>query len=171
MRQHPLPKNPWCTIPAMALHCGFSPRASPSWDIGSRPPKSFSSFSSLSRNSRYRRCVPVSCTWMSVSGAGCPVACASQDCLNSCSERSFRKIDIDRYFRYCAGFSDAGMTMLSNALWRPASEKRQGTKSRDVGGNRAAGAMGIWPRSLACGAWAQAVAAIGLPPGIGGASV
>jgi hypothetical protein len=28
----------------------------------------------------------------------------------------------------------------------PASEKRQGRKSRDVGGSSAAGAMGIWPR-------------------------
>ncbi len=34
-----------------------------------------------------------------------------------------------------------------HALWWPASKKRQGTKSRDVGGNRAAGAMGIWPRA------------------------
>jgi hypothetical protein len=32
----------------------------------------------------------------------------------------------------CAGFSDAGMTCLSHALMRPASEKRQGTKSREV---------------------------------------
>ncbi len=31
------------------------------------------------------------------------------------------------------------------ALRWPAPEKRQGTKSRDVGGGSAAGAMGIWP--------------------------
>jgi hypothetical protein len=34
-----------------------------------------------------------------------------------------------------------------HALRWPASEKRQGTKSRDVGGSSAAGAMGIWPRA------------------------
>ena len=34
-----------------------------------------------------------------------------------------------------------------HALQWPASEKRQGTKSRDVGGSSAAGAMGIWPRA------------------------
>ena len=33
------------------------------------------------------------------------------------------------------------------ALRWPASEKRQGTKSRDVGGGSAAGAMGIWLRA------------------------
>ena len=36
-----------------------------------------------------------------------------------------------------------------HALWRPASEKRQGTKSREVGGGGAADAMGIWPRGEA----------------------
>ena len=34
-----------------------------------------------------------------------------------------------------------------HALQCPASEKRQGTKSRDVGGGSAAGSMGIWPRA------------------------
>jgi len=34
-----------------------------------------------------------------------------------------------------------------HALQWPASEKRQGTKSRDVGGSSAAGTMGIWPRA------------------------
>jgi hypothetical protein len=37
-----------------------------------------------------------------------------------------------------------------HALWRPASKKRQGTKSRDVCGGGAAGAMGILPRLRAC---------------------
>ncbi len=36
-----------------------------------------------------------------------------------------------------------------HGLWRPASEKRQGTKSREVGGCGAADAMGIWPRGEA----------------------
>jgi hypothetical protein len=36
-----------------------------------------------------------------------------------------------------------------HGLWRPASEKRQGTKSRKVGGGGAADAMGIWPRGEA----------------------
>src|SRR6516162_5796690 len=42
------------------------------------------------------------------------------------------------------GCRDGG---IIRALERPASEKRQGTKSRDVGGSSAAGAMGIWPRA------------------------
>jgi hypothetical protein len=37
-----------------------------------------------------------------------------------------------------------------HALLRPASKKRQGTKSRDVCGGGAAGAMGILPRVRAC---------------------
>jgi hypothetical protein len=37
-----------------------------------------------------------------------------------------------------------------HALWRPASKKRQGTKSRDVCGGGAAVAMGILPRVRAC---------------------
>ena len=48
-----------------------------------------------------------------------------------------------------ARFSDAGMTRWIHGLWRPASEKRQGTKSREVGGGGAADAMGIWPRDKA----------------------
>ena len=36
-----------------------------------------------------------------------------------------------------------------HALWRPAFEKRQGTKSRAVGGGGAADAMGIRPRGEA----------------------
>src|SRR6202022_2741447 len=47
-----------------------------------------------------------------------------------------------------------------HALRRPASEKRQGTKSREVGGGGAAGAMGIWPRGEAWGGWGAGVAAI-----------
>jgi hypothetical protein len=43
------------------------------------------------------------------------------------------------------GCRDGG---IIHALQWPASEKRQGTKSRDVGGSSAAGAMGIWPRAL-----------------------
>jgi hypothetical protein len=37
-----------------------------------------------------------------------------------------------------------------HALLRPASKKRQGTKSRDVCGGGAAGAMGILQRVRAC---------------------
>src|SRR5207249_4310397 len=37
---------------------------------------------------------------------------------------------------HCAGFSDAGIDKASRALVRPASEKRQGTKSREVGHRR-----------------------------------
>ena len=33
----------------------------------------------------------------------------------------------------CVGFSDAGNDVTLHALMRPASEKRQGTKSREVG--------------------------------------
>src|SRR6202022_1782195 len=47
-----------------------------------------------------------------------------------------------------------------HALRRPASEKRQGTKSREVGGGGAADAMGIWPRGEAWGVWSAGVAAI-----------
>ena len=50
-----------------------------------------------------------------------------------------------------------------NALRRPASEKRQGTKSRNVSSAGAARAMGIWPRGQAAGSVIAAVAAIGLP--------
>ena len=49
-----------------------------------------------------------------------------------------------------------------HALWRPASEKRQGTKSRKEGAGGAAGAMGIWPRSEASGDWSAEVDAIAL---------
>ncbi len=45
-------------------------------------------------------------------------------------------------------FSDAGDDDANHALRWPASEKRQGTKSLEGGGVGAAGAMGIWPRSL-----------------------
>ncbi len=37
-----------------------------------------------------------------------------------------------------------------HALLQPASKKRQGTKSRDVCGGGAAGAMGILPQVRAC---------------------
>jgi hypothetical protein len=50
----------------------------------------------------------------------------------------------------CAGFRPPGRLPIP-ALLRPAAEKRQGTKSRDVGGGGAAGAMGILPRAQACG--------------------
>jgi hypothetical protein len=39
-------------------------------------------------------------------------------------------------------FSDAGMTRAIHALRRPASEKRQGTKSREAGTGGAAGVYG-----------------------------
>ena len=42
----------------------------------------------------------------------------------------------------CAGFSDAGQRWSGHALG-PASEKRQGTKSREVGRAGAARSMGI----------------------------
>jgi hypothetical protein len=49
------------------------------------------------------------------------------------------------------------------ALWRPASEKRQGTKSRKVCTVGAAGAMGILPRVRACWGWTAVVDALGFP--------
>jgi hypothetical protein len=48
--------------------------------------------------------------------------------------------------RVCAGFRMPGWGTIHALQWPP-SEKRQGTKSRDVGGSSAAGAMGIWPRA------------------------
>jgi hypothetical protein len=42
---------------------------------------------------------------------------------------------------FCAGFRPPGRWLIP-ALLRPAAEKRQGTKSRDVGGGVAAGAYG-----------------------------
>ena len=36
------------------------------------------------------------------------------------------------HVRICVGFSDAGNDVTLHALMRPASEKRQGTKSRSV---------------------------------------
>jgi hypothetical protein len=44
-------------------------------------------------------------------------------------------------------FSVAGITGTIHALQRPATEKRQGTKSREVWQGGASGAMGIWPRA------------------------
>ena len=41
-------------------------------------------------------------------------------------------------------FSDAGKRRTIHALERPASEKRQGTKSRGVGAPGECRAMGIW---------------------------
>jgi hypothetical protein len=49
-----------------------------------------------------------------------------------------------------------------HAVLRPASKKRQGTKSRDVSVGGAACAMGILPQVRACRGWIEAVAAIGL---------
>src|ERR1700716_3330327 len=48
-----------------------------------------------------------------------------------------------------------------HAHLRPASEKRQGRKSREVGSGGAAGAMGILPRARAREGWSGAVAANG----------
>ena len=69
-------------------------------------------------------------------------------------------------------FSDAGDDEALHALRRPASEKRQGTKSRDVSSGGAAGsgcadAMGIWPRGQAAGCVIAAVAATVLAGGSG----
>jgi len=50
---------------------------------------------------------------------------------------------IAQRFRALCRFLDAGINDPFHALWRPASKKRQGTKSREVGHRRAAGAMGI----------------------------
>jgi hypothetical protein len=44
--------------------------------------------------------------------------------------------------RLSCRFSDAGMAGVSTRSGGPASEKRQGTKSRDVGGGSAAGCYG-----------------------------
>lgn len=49
------------------------------------------------------------------------------------------------------GFSDAGVTVYPHARV-PASEKRQGTKSREVIAGGAAGAMGIEAGRGRCGA-------------------
>jgi hypothetical protein len=46
---------------------------------------------------------------------------------------------------------------------QPASEKRQGTKSREVDAGGAAGDMGIWLRGEAREDWMAAVDAIALP--------
>src|SRR5260370_9075495 len=83
-----------------------------------------------------------------------------------------------RYPKIGASFPDrgyAGMTALVqvfgrrddeaiHAHLRPASEKRQGTKSREVGSGGAAGAMGILPRARAPEGWSGAVAGYGVPP-------
>jgi len=54
------------------------------------------------------------------------------------------------------------------ALGRPASEKRQGTKSRGVwGSDGAAGAMGIWPRRECRGGRSEAVDPIALRRSVG----
>ena len=64
--------------------------------------------------------------------------------------------------RSCAGFSDAGGTVVP-ALRRPASEKRQGRKSlRDRPLRRAAGPMGIWCRLRGLEGWRVAIEAVGL---------
>src|SRR4030081_2381487 len=55
-----------------------------------------------------------------------------------------------------------------HAHLRPASEKRQGRKSREVGSGGAAGAMGLLPRARAREGWSGAVAANGFPPSMGG---
>jgi hypothetical protein len=49
---------------------------------------------------------------------------------------------IAQRFRALCRFSDAGMTRAIHALRRPASEKRQGTKSREAGTGGAAGVYG-----------------------------
>ena len=54
-------------------------------------------------------------------------------------ERPLRALDKNHPIQ---GFSDVGKTMACRALG-PTSEKRQGTKSREVGRGGAAGSMGI----------------------------
>jgi hypothetical protein len=54
-----------------------------------------------------------------------------------------------------------------HALRRPASEKRQGTKSRLGGAEGAAVSMAIWPRLGARRGWGEAVDAIALRQGVG----
>ncbi len=69
--------------------------------------------------------------------------------------------------RFCAGFSDAGVTAVQ-ALRRPASEKRQGRKSlRDRPLRRSAGAMGIRWWFLGLEGWRAAIEAVGLGAWIG----
>jgi len=52
---------------------------------------------------------------------------------------------------FCAGFSDAGVKVYPRVVG-PASEKRQGTKSREEIAGGAAGAMGIEAWRERCGA-------------------
>ena len=56
--------------------------------------------------------------------------------------RIFRSLASASNVRVCAGFSDAGRDEAIHALGRPASEKRQGTKSREVGHRRCDGLYG-----------------------------
>ena len=53
------------------------------------------------------------------------------------------------------GFRTPAAELKAPSLMRPASEKRQGTKSREVGSGGAAGAMGILPRPRAREAGAE----------------
>ena len=53
-----------------------------------------------------------------------------------------RKHDISAEVHLCAGFSDAGNDGAIDALMRPASEKRQGTKSRKVAHRGCSGRYG-----------------------------
>jgi len=46
-------------------------------------------------------------------------------------------------YRFLCRFLGRRDDEVIHGLWRPASEKRQGTKSREVGGGGAADAMGI----------------------------
>ncbi len=72
-----------------------------------------------------------------------------------------------RRVRFCAGFSDAGITTVQ-ALRRPASEKRQGRKSlRDRPLTRSAGAMGIWWWFRGLEGWRATIDAVGLGAWIG----
>jgi len=73
-------------------------------------------------------------------------------------------VDLTPYCRMSASVQVFGRRNADtiHALLRPASKKRQGTKSRDVWRGSAAGAMGILPQVQACRGWIEAVAAIGL---------
>ena len=62
-----------------------------------------------------------------------------EECLFSKDSVPLNAPQIDRL---CAGFSDAGIGKAGRALVRPASEKRQGTKSRWVGQRRRSGLYG-----------------------------
>src|ERR1700719_1580343 len=71
--------------------------------------------------------------------------------------------------RLCAGFRTPAVTSL-HTLGRPASEKRHGTKSREVGHRRCRGLYGDLAAASGWGRLVRAPAAIALPRrmGVGG---